>query len=529
MTTPIRPDLADAQPYRWQEGIPTEGRVLRFDMNTQPHPLPWYAGIADRLASVPVEIYPDATYGRLRRLLASYTGFPPEQIIPTAGADEALVIAALLVLRPGDRAFARHPYYGWYENATRLAGGELTDDPDGAALHWICTPHNPTGVDEPEQALAERGGLVVVDQAYAEFGGTDVSHLVSERDNVLVVRTMSKAFAMAGARVGYILSPPGLCKQLDAIRLAAGISAHSARLAEIALEELDEMRASVALTCAERDRVTAALRAAGFDVPESRTNFVFCGLGEPNTAMVERLLDAGMVVRTYDDLPDRIRITLSTPDENDELLAVVTGAAPARPSPPLDGRAALVERRTRETAVSCRVALDGGGVARVTTGIGFLDHMLTALAFHSLCDLDLACTGDLWVDEHHTVEDVALTLGDTLDRALGDRAGITRFGDARAPLDEALCHATVDMGGRGVAAVRLPFSGDRVGGLPTSLVPHFFDSLARAGRLGIHLEGAGADDHHLLEAAFKSLALALRQAWTADGRRSGAPSTKGTV
>ncbi len=159
-----------------------------------------------------------------------------------------------------------------------------------------------------------------------------------------------------------------------------------------------------------------------------------------------------------------------------------------------------------------------------------LDHMLGALAAHSLIDLDLTCAGDLWVDEHHTVEDVAIVLGQALDGALGERAGIRRFGDARAPLDEAAVHAVVDLGGRGAARIDLPFAGERVGALPASLVPHLFDSLSRHGRMAIHLTGTGADDHHLLEAAFKALALALRAAWEPDPRRAGAvPSTKGSL
>ncbi|MGZ4482446.1 MAG: imidazoleglycerol-phosphate dehydratase HisB [Gaiellales bacterium] len=205
------------------------------------------------------------------------------------------------------------------------------------------------------------------------------------------------------------------------------------------------------------------------------------------------------------------------------------GSAPPRP-PSAAGRRAQLERRTRETFIECTLDLDGRGRAEVTTGIGFLDHMLTALAFHSMFDLRLICAGDLWVDEHHTVEDVAIVLGGALDRALGDRAGIARFGDARAPLDEALCHATVDLGGRGVAQLALPLRGERIGELPSSLLPHFFDSLSRSGRLGIHLEATGSDDHHLTEAAFKALALALRRACARDERRADAlPSTKGAL
>jgi len=189
-----------------------------------------------------------------------------------------------------------------------------------------------------------------------------------------------------------------------------------------------------------------------------------------------------------------------------------------------------VERSTRETRVDVEWSLDGSGRSQIATGIGFLDHMLTALAFHSLTDLRVSCLGDLWVDEHHTVEDVAIALGTALDRALGDRAGIARYGDARAPLDEALCHATVDLGGRGHAAVDLPLRDLRVGGLPASLVPHFVDSLSRSGRLAIHLQGHGNDDHHLVEAAFKALALALRQSVAVDSGRAGSlPSTKGAI
>jgi imidazoleglycerol-phosphate dehydratase len=217
--------------------------------------------------------------------------------------------------------------------------------------------------------------------------------------------------------------------------------------------------------------------------------------------------------------------------DNDRVLAALGIQASGASAPPApDGRVAAVERRTKETQIACRVAIDGSGSARVTTGIGFLDHMLNALAFHSLFDLDLTCTGDLWVDEHHTVEDVALALGQAIDQALGQRAGIARFGDARAPLDEALCHATVDLGGRGFANIRLPLRGGRIGGLPSSLITHFFDSLSRSGRMAIHLEGHGGDDHHIVEAGFKALALALRAATAPDDRRSGAlPSTKGAL
>jgi histidinol-phosphate/aromatic aminotransferase/cobyric acid decarboxylase-like protein/imidazoleglycerol phosphate dehydratase HisB len=528
---PIRPDLLDAEPYHWEEGLP-EGRLRRFDMNLSPVPPAWYGRAVATLGRVPVHTYPDATYLGLRDAVAEHTGFDSECVVLTGGADEAVQLCALLALRPGDEAHVRRPFYSWYGNATRLAGAKLVHEPSPAVrLWWSCVPHNPTGADATEDDLRERDGLVVIDQAYVEFGGRDLSPLVRDRPNTVVVRTFSKAFALAGARIGYVLAPPAIARRLDAIRPPASISSFSVALAGIALREAGEMRARAAATVAERDRMATALRSAGLGVRDSCANFLLVDVGEPAAAVSKRLLEQGLVVRTFADplLAEQIRISPATPADDDALLAAL-GAAVESPPTVGSARIGTAERRTAETDVRCRVALDGSGQAAVSTGIGMLDHMLTALAAHSLIDVELTCTGDLWVDEHHTVEDVAIVLGQALDGALGDRSGIARFGDARAPLDEALAHATVDLGGRGVAAIELPFAGDRIGALPGSLVPHFFDTLARSGRLGIHLSGAGVDDHHVLEAAFKALARALRAAVAEDPRRAGAiPSTKGSL
>jgi histidinol-phosphate/aromatic aminotransferase/cobyric acid decarboxylase-like protein/imidazoleglycerol phosphate dehydratase HisB len=528
---PIRADLLDAEPYHWEEGLP-EGRLRRFDMNLSAIPPAWYGRAVATLGRVAVQDYPDATYAGLKRAIGEHTGFDPECVVLTGGADEAAQLCALLTLRPGDEAYVCRPFYSWYGNVTRLAGAALVHQPSPRVrLWWACVPHNPTGADATDDDLAERDGLVVIDQAYAEFGGRDLSRLVHERENTVVLRTFSKAFALAGARIGYILAPPAIARRLDAIRPPASISSFSVALAAMALRDVDEMRARAAATVAERDRMTAALRAAGLGVGESCANFVLVDVGEPAAAVSKRLLDQGLVVRTFADplLASHIRISPATPADDDILLAALGAEVESAPAPET-ARTATAERRTAETDVRCRVMLDGTGRAAVATGIGMLDHMLTALAAHSLIDVELSCTGDLWVDEHHTVEDVAIVLGQALDAALGDRAGIARFGDARAPLDEALAHATVDLGGRGVAAIELPFAGERIGILPGSLVPHFFDTLARSGRLGIHVSGAGSDDHHMLEAAFKALARALRAAVADDPGRAGAiPSTKGTL
>ena len=193
-------------------------------------------------------------------------------------------------------------------------------------------------------------------------------------------------------------------------------------------------------------------------------------------------------------------------------------------------RRVTVARRTRETDIAVTLDLDGSGAADVRTGIGFLDHLLGSFAHHALVDLAVRATGDLEIDEHHTVEDVALVLGAAVAEALGDRAGIARFGEASVPMDEALATAVVDVGGRPYAVVDLPFRGERVGELPTQLVEHALEAFARTSGTTLHVRATGRNDHHLAEAAFKALARALRAAVAIDPRRAGAvPSTKGSL
>ena len=194
-----------------------------------------------------------------------------------------------------------------------------------------------------------------------------------------------------------------------------------------------------------------------------------------------------------------------------------------------EGRRVRVARRTRETAIELALDLDGSGQTAIETGIGFYDHVLGSLAHHGLFDLEIRATGDLHVDEHHTVEDVALVLGAAFAEALGDRAGIRRFGDSSVPMDESVATAVIDVGGRPYAVIDLPFRAERAGTLPLQLVDHALESFARASGATLHLRGTGRNDHHLAEATFKALGRALRVACEPDPRRTGVASTKGSL
>jgi len=192
-------------------------------------------------------------------------------------------------------------------------------------------------------------------------------------------------------------------------------------------------------------------------------------------------------------------------------------------------RLATVVRKTKETDISLSLDLDGKGAAEIDTGIGFLDHMLSALTKHGGFDLSLSCKGDLEVDDHHTAEDCAISLGKALDEALGERAGIARFGYAYAPLDEALARAVVDLSGRPFAKISLGLTGEKMGTLACENATHVMVSLAMASKSTVHVEVlTGENDHHRTEAAFKALALALRQAVGNTGSDQ-IPSTKGVL
>jgi imidazoleglycerol-phosphate dehydratase len=203
----------------------------------------------------------------------------------------------------------------------------------------------------------------------------------------------------------------------------------------------------------------------------------------------------------------------------------------APPAPATARRSAQAQRSTAETDIRVALDLDGAGTADVATGIGFLDHMLTALARHALFDLSVAARGDLHIDFHHTTEDVGIVLGQCLKRALGEKRGIRRYGHAVVPMDEALAECAVDLSGRPFLAWSVPFGRDKVGEMDTELFEEFFRALAFNAGITLHLTlKAGTNAHHVAEACFKAAARALRAACEPDPRAAGAiPSTKGML
>lgn len=192
-------------------------------------------------------------------------------------------------------------------------------------------------------------------------------------------------------------------------------------------------------------------------------------------------------------------------------------------------RTSRTDRSTKETSVEVELDLDGAGTVSVETGVAFFDHLLTSFGTHALFDLKVTTKGDLEIDDHHTVEDTALAIGTAISDALGDRAGIQRFGDAAVPMDEALARCAIDLSGRPYAVVDLRLRQDSIGNCSTQNLAHAVESLARTGGFSVHLNATGHNDHHVAEAGFKALARAMRFAVAIDSRRLGVASTKGTL
>jgi histidinol-phosphate/aromatic aminotransferase/cobyric acid decarboxylase-like protein/imidazoleglycerol phosphate dehydratase HisB len=509
----MRALASEFRPYTWAPPSDEVARlagidpsqVLRFDQNTPPLPLPSTRPGAIAGALARVNGYPAGGYRALRSAIAEYAGVEPENVVLGAGADDLILLCARAYAGPGDTiAIPAAPTYPLFRIAAQLAGAAIGgDDP---ALTFACRPNNPTGALDPLPGARP----LVVDEAYFEYSGETALPLID--DGVVVLRTFSKLFALAGARVGYALAARETADELNARQAPAPISTVSAALALAALADPPD----VAPVLEERERFAAALRALGLAPLESHGNFLYVPVDD-GLALGDALLRQGIVVRAY---PEAIRASVLDAEDDDALVETLARILD-RPSPvaPRGGRRARTLRATAETRLAVRLALDGASRVRVQTGAGLYDHFLEQLAFHAGFDLVLEGAGDFETGDHHTAEDAALAFGDALDAALGDRRGIARYGDAVVPMDDALARAAVDLGGRAHTELKLEHD--------PGMAAHMLSSLAQAARASIHVEASGRDAHHVAEAAFKAVGRALRIAVRSEG--TGLPSTKGLL
>jgi histidinol-phosphate aminotransferase/imidazoleglycerol-phosphate dehydratase/histidinol-phosphatase len=477
--------------------------IVRFDGNVAASPPPSARPAALARALADVNEYDRGRYHALRQAIATHHGLSIDHVTLGAGSDEFIVLLARLFGEGGTIATVPAFSYSMYRFAASMAGATIVDDPTAADVVFVCRPNNPTG-ELPDVPDVE--GQLIIDEAYADYAGVDALDYLAK--GAIILRTFSKAYGLAGARVGYALADPEIIEVIASRQAPLSVSSISAALALAAITTPLDLSAALA----ERDRLTDELTALGLTPLRSYTNFLFIPMENPQT-LVDQLLPYGAVTRAY---PGGLRVSVRDELDNDFLLDALRAVLQGVTMPPQYLR---FERNTAETLLSVRLRVPGEGRVFVSTGAGFYDHMLQQLAFHAGMDLRLEGVGDLETGEHHVVEDMFRSFGEALDQALGDRKGLTRYGEARVPMDEALAHAVVDLSGRATAS--LSISPD------PGMAAHAFESLVQTARVTLHVTASGENAHHVAEASFKAVGRALAQALTKDG--SLVRSTKGSL
>ena len=544
-------------------GIPVE-QIVKLDANENPYgPSPRARQALAGLAYP--HIYPDPESRALREALGRFTGVPAEHLLAGAGADELIDLLLRVLLEPGDKVINLPPTFGMYDFDTRLNAGQViainrradfsldlpairqTVAEQQPKVLFVTAPNNPDGsLPDPVEieALLDLPVLVVIDEAYIEFTrqggrlGEALSRIrqVPQRENLVILRTFSKWAGLAGLRVGYGAFPGWLLPAVWVAKQPYNVSVAASAAAIASLEDLDYLAGNVARLRAERDTLFAGLQSIPYLKPyPSEANFILAQVnGRPAAELRQELMKKGLLVRYYNTplLRDFIRVSVGRPEDTAAVLAALRGEPlPARAAAAAKARCASLTRQTGETKISVELALDGSGQHSIATGLPFLDHMLAQIAVHGLFDLQISAQGDLEIDPHHTMEDVALTLGQAFAQALGDRAGITRAASFQYPMDECLASVAVDFSGRPYAVTQCEWRTPAVGGLPVTLFPHFLESFAVQARCTLHTRVFyGRDDHHQAEAIFKALGRALCAAAAPDPRRAGrVPSSKGVL
>ncbi len=549
----------------------------KLDQNEVPWDLPrrFKVRMAERLLAADWARYPDFHADELRRDLGRLHGHPAEGMLVGNGSNELLSVALTALVAPGSEVLGAEPSFGLYPGFVLKAGGvpcflaarpdlripfdELEAEVERAPRRplLLCTPNNPTGdalpVERVERLLERLEAPLLLDNAYGEFCRFDYRPLLARHPHLVLFRTFSKAWSLAGLRLGYLLADPRLVAELIKVKLPYNLG-HAAGIAgRVALEAAGAAERRVRLLVARRPQWAALLAEAGFEVFPSEANFVLIRTTpkEPAREVQAKLAEQGIRVRDvggYPGLAGCLRVSVGTGAALRAMRAALRGGqslpvprilpnvgaglVPARAGGVPSTRTARVERATGETRIRLALDLDGGA-RRIQVPNGFFAHMLAALATHAGLGIDLAVEGDTHVDLHHTVEDVGIALGEALAAALGERRGIVRFAHAYAPLDEALARAVVDLSGRGTFHYAAPAeiaAAWVTADFPLTLVADFFQAFADRGRLTLHLEILAArNGHHAAEAAFKAAALALRQAVARRGAAHEVPSTKGTL
>lgn len=505
--------------------------------------------------------YPDPHQKALKAKVAEIKGISADSLFIGNGSDEAIDLVYRVFCVPGaSNAVSIAPSYGMYEVAAAMNDIEfrkvqlrpdfsmdteamLSAADSKTRLMFICSPNNPTGnsfpVEQIEDILERFGGVVVLDEAYIDFSvRPSLTSLVKRYPNLIVLQTLSKAWGMAGLRIGLAIADPAVIALMSKVKYPYNINVLAQKMALMKLDEAAKDKA-VAEIVGQRFRLEKELAKC----PEVKgiysrdANFLLVRFENPDE-VYERLLAGGVIVRNRSKVSGCegcLRITVGTPVENDRLLRLLSSsvAEPVEVTTPgmeiLGERHIRIVRNTKETKIALELDLDSiGGSGHISTGLPFFDHMLDQIPNHGGVSLAIEAKGDLQVDEHHTIEDVGIVLGEAINAALGSKLGMARYGFV-LPMDDCDAAVLMDFGGRIDFKWNAEFKREKVGDVPTEMFSHFFQSVCAGAKCNLHIWAEGVNEHHKAEAIFKAFARALRMAVAKTPFPYELPSSKGIL
>lgn len=506
--------------------------------------------------------YPDPHQKALKAKVAEIKGISADSLFIGNGSDEAIDLVYRVFCVPGaSNAVSIAPSYGMYEVAAAMNDIEfrkvqlrpdfsmdteamLSAADSKTRLMFICSPNNPTGnsfpVEQIEDILERFGGVVVLDEAYIDFSvRPSLTSLVKRYPNLIVLQTLSKAWGMAGLRIGLAIADPAVIALMSKVKYPYNINVLAQKMVLMKLDEAAKDKA-VAEIVGQRFRLEKELAKCPEvkGIYSSDANFLLVRFENPDE-VYERLLAGGVIVRNRSKVSGCegcLRITVGTPVENDRLLRLLSSsvAEPVEVALRCQGIEKLGERHvrivrdTKETKITLELDLDSMGSGRISTGLPFFDHMLEQIPNHGGVALSINAKGDLQVDEHHTIEDVGIVLGEAINAALGSKLGIARYGFV-LPMDDCDAAVLMDFGGRIDFKWNAEFKREKVGDVPTEMFSHFFQSVCAGAKCNLHIWAEGVNEHHKAEAIFKAFARALRMAVARTPFPYELPSSKGVL
>lgn len=506
--------------------------------------------------------YPDPHQKALKSRISEIKGIAAGSLFLGNGSDEAIDLVYRVFCEPGEsNTVSIAPSYGMYEVAAAMNDVEfrkvqlrpdfsmdteamLAATDSKTRLMFICSPNNPTGNSFPaeqiEELLERFGGVVVLDEAYIDFSvRPSLASLVKRYPNLIVLQTLSKAWGMAGLRIGLAVADPAVISLMSKVKYPYNINVVAQKMALMKLDETAKDKA-VAEIVGQRFRLEKELRKCPEvkGIYSSDANFLLVRFDNPDE-VYGRLLAGGVIVRNRSKVPGCegcLRITVGTPAENDRLLRLLASpvtepvevALRCQGIEKLGERHVRIVRDTKETKITLELDLDSMGSGRISTGLPFFDHMLEQIPNHGGVSLSIDAKGDLQVDEHHTIEDVGIVLGEAINAALGSKLGVARYGFV-LPMDDCDAAVLMDFGGRIDFRWNAEFRREKVGDVPTEMFSHFFQSVCAGAKCNLHIRAEGGNEHHKAEAIFKAFARALRMAVARTPFPYELPSSKGIL